>query len=159
MAKRIIKADLEKAKAAVLSSQKADYVSMKTVLGTNSISNIKRALEKLAKQGVVAQGKRRRWLVLLNPDGTKKEGIVLPPKKRRRKIRRNRKAAAKPAKVAAAPVRRKRKFNGVFTMEQKLKKIHQMTVGAGPNSTTLLRSIAEDVSAAYVAGVHPALKD
>jgi len=160
MAKRISSALLETAKKAILSEQKADYVFLRAKLGNISVDTVCRVLKRLAKLGVVGQGKGRKWIVMMNSDGSKKDGIVLPARKRRRKIRRKRKNA----RSAAVRVRRASasKLNGAqFSKPEKLKKLQELANadGVGPASAALLRSIAEDVKAVGSSAVTTLLKD
>jgi len=96
------RASTKKAKAFVLANQVADFKSVRAALGGAGVGTVKEVLKRLKVQGVVGQGKRRHWVVLMNPDGTKKEGVEVV-KVRRRKIRRPRKLAAAPVESAAPP--------------------------------------------------------
>jgi hypothetical protein len=85
MAAKVTKQLIDKATALIISEQKVSYEFLQKNLGISAGFAV-RLLAALAKNKVVVQGERRRWFVIMNPDGSPKEDA--PPQKRFAKARR-----------------------------------------------------------------------
>src|SRR3989344_3915823 len=71
----------------IVSEQSASYAFLHEKLGISPGIIIK-LLNRLQTKGLVRRGKQRRWVVLVNPDGSPKGEAEIPKKRRFRKIRR-----------------------------------------------------------------------
>lgn len=72
----------------VVAEQKVSYEFLRERLGVIGVETVKKLLEYLASKNIVRRGKQRRWMVIVNADGTAKPADQVPAKKRMKKIRR-----------------------------------------------------------------------
>jgi hypothetical protein len=98
----------------------------------------------MSRKGFVIQKKDRRWLVLVNPDGTKwtVEGVVPPRRLKKEKRKKTRKAS-----VAATPVASIAATTEV-TSQEKLALLSELISMSSGRSAKVLNAIVEDVTSA-----------
>jgi hypothetical protein len=135
----------QKAREEIIKQQKVSYEMLCRVLETNSKGAIVKVLHKLRRAGVVAQGKGRRWEVLIDANGVKRPRPTPPARK---VVRRKRGHATKFAPRPRAAKKRAGAGSGRFTLTEKLHKLTEIADIAGDESEAgkILREIREDLA-------------
>ena len=89
MSRKIDWKDLAKQSGEIVTKeQNAAYEFLRGRLGGVGVATVSKLLKRLEVKGLVRQGKGRRWIVIVNPDGTPKNEADIPPKRRFKTARR-----------------------------------------------------------------------
>lgn len=110
----------------IVAEQNASYAFLQEKLGI-SPGIIVKLLNRLQAKGLVRRGKQRRWVVLVNRDGSPKGEAEVPEKRRFRKIR------------------RKPEVNGAFANSAKIEFVQQLAKLAEGEKARILREVANDL--------------
>ena len=121
----------------VKTEQKASYDFLREKLGGIGVATASKLLKRLEAKGLVRRGKRRRWMVLINPDGSPKNGEAVPAKRRFRKVRRNK---VTPAPVSVAHV------NGAITDKAKIEFVQNLANMAEGEKSRILKEVVVDLT-------------
>jgi hypothetical protein len=121
----------------IRTSQVIDYTKLRTTLGNLTLAQLQKVLARVDKEGITGfVGKRRK--VIVNVDGTRKDGIVTNPKPRKR-YRKRMKRAAPSASPAA------RKANGSYSIPEKKAVLDRLSGVVNAETALVLRSIRNDL--------------
>lgn len=130
------KALTEKAAGLVQSEQNASYAFLGEKLGGIGCASIVKILRRLEVKGLVRRGKKRRWMVLVNPDGTPKNPADVPAKRRFKTVRRKKQTASVHATHA----------NGAITDKMKIEFVQHLANAAGGEKARILKEVVGDLT-------------
>jgi ribosomal protein L22 len=143
-----------KAATFVQSAQKADYKSLQKEFNINP-ARTSSLLKRLQTKGLVLRGKRRRWVVLVNQDGSKKPADQIPTPRRFKKPKHKKTAATQgSAAPAVTKVLKKASANAehvtnVVTSAEKLKLVNDIASKINGRSRDVLLLVASDLQVYY----------
>ncbi|MFM2374786.1 MAG: hypothetical protein RLZZ234_781 [Candidatus Parcubacteria bacterium] len=140
----------------VRSSQRADYDFLEDSLKINP-STAQRVLKRLRTKGDVAQRSDRRWVVIVNADGTKKAPDDIPNLKRFKKKKSKKVVAATKATPQTEPgavaLPTKAKSTEKVTDSEKLELITKLAAISDGRTRVVLHAIKADIDRASEANV------
>ncbi len=110
----------------IVAEQNASYAFLHERLGISPGITVK-LLKRLQAKGLVRRGKQRRWVVLMNRDGSPKGEAEVPEKRRFRKIC------------------RKTGANGAFADSDKIEFVQHLATLADGEKARILREVANDL--------------
>lgn len=123
----------------VTEKQRADYEFLLEHFPNIGRKTIKNLLLRLSRRGIVRQGIRRRWTVIVNTDGTPKPEGEIPPKRKFKRIHRRQPRRVVPgAPILEAPIDER----------TKLRLLGFLVRSAKGTSALTLRRIVDDVKLA-----------
>jgi ribosomal protein S25 len=127
-----------KAAEIVKTEQNAAYDFLRQKLGGIGVATAGKLLKRLEAKGLVRRGKGRRWVVLVNADGSAKVGAEVPSKRRFRKVRRNKGDTAHAAHVTKA--------NGAISDQMKIEFVQHLADVAEGDKARILKEVLVDLT-------------
>jgi len=127
----------EKGAELVKTEQNAAYNFLRKKLGGIGVATAGKLLKRLEAKGLVRRGKGRRWMVLVNPDGTPKKDGEVPQKRRFRKVRRNK---------GDTPAVHTGRANGGITDKMKIELVQYLAGVAEGEKARILKEVVVDLA-------------
>ncbi len=126
----------KKASELIVAEQKVSYEFLREKLGGISHGTIVKLLKRLKVKGLVRQGKRRGWVVVVNPDGSPKNESDIPAKRHFKK---------KVYRKTTHGITKRQRDNGAITDAMKIEFVQHLASVAEGQKAKILKEVLSDL--------------